>query len=717
MSKKVDSQGRNMRKKTSGAKGVAKTLGLRCLVTIMTVSMVLSGDGVAYGMRAFAQTQLNSSGESAEVDEGRSATVVDSQDVDAHGDEPPSNDADASDGANESDEQAPVHDTLTGDLPVRLSFALDGVEAAPQAVTLKLQRRSQTWDASANEWSAIDESTADAGWSDVVDESTGNPVAVHLSADEVSTSAFLSYTDDDATNDGAAYTFTNLTVQTVTADGTYDTRYEYRAVVTNVDGAPEDVIGYNALLASIDGAARTQTYVVEAAKTSANVADYVVTVPIDATLRADGDSPQTDTVTVAEYTVAIEGTTVQPAEVPDAPADDASTEDGEEPAEGAEKSDEVDAEEPGEDADETPEQAGESDEQGEPAGKDETEPAEKPEEADEQAEPANKDEAEPADTSKDEAEDKDESADKGNAVADGADKDATTDAAETEPADAAEPADKDESDAKADREPASTETASATRDAAADKNVVTADLPVAVTFQKDGEEAGPYAISLQVQSRTQSWDASEEAWGELSAWENVEGMGVSLSAGDVLGAKDATYTFKDLEVQTNDDKGRPVTRTEYRVVQTMLAGAPLAYAATDDGVMRYTGEVTLDDVTYDIEAKVSDEAAAKAVDTKKGAAKAKVQTVQITNDLTERQTLLASFLGLFKTLGVGTNRATSSARNAGEGDTSGDEHPTATGDPVMTVNENEETGEVVSYTFTYTINNTAKNYADNGQIV
>ena len=336
----IGSQERKKHAKSVVGKGVARTLGLRCLVAVMTVSMVLSGDGVAYGVRAFAQTQQSPPIESATADNDELTSAKGLQDADARGGDPASDgaakpddalelaDVDKPDGtdkpddveepdvAEESESLAAAHSALAGDLFVRLSFARDGEQAAPQAVTVKLQRRTQTWDADAGAWSPLDESAADAGWSDVIDEATGTPVAVHLSAEAISTGVLMSRADDDAANDGAAYTFANRSVQTVTADGAYDARYEYRAVVTNVDGAPEDVIGYNARFASADATTRTQTYVVEAANTSAGDADYTVTVSTEATLRAEEELPLGAEVRVRLVSASVEERRIELALVP-----------------------------------------------------------------------------------------------------------------------------------------------------------------------------------------------------------------------------------------------------------------------------------------------------------------------------------------------------------------------------------------------------------------
>jgi hypothetical protein len=213
---------------------------------------------------------------------------------------------------------------------------------------VRLQQRKRTWDPDSNAWSSVDASAADAGWADAVDASTDTPVAVHLSAEEVSAGILASYADDDATNDGAAYTFAQRTVQPPSGDGAFEERFEYRAVVTSVDGTP-DVAHANARFLSADESSRTQTFAVDSDDTSAHVADYTVTVSTEPTLRAEGDAPESSAAVVEERVIAIAGKSVpKPADPPasdePAPADGEATEKG---SEGTEKSGEPAAEDDG----------------------------------------------------------------------------------------------------------------------------------------------------------------------------------------------------------------------------------------------------------------------------------------------------------------------------------------------------------------------------------
>ncbi|MEE0026972.1 MAG: hypothetical protein U0J70_05225, partial [Atopobiaceae bacterium] len=319
------------RAKKRTKKDAAKMLGLRCMAIVMTISMVLSGDGVAYGTRAFAQSLYESTdgytevytGDSSNSEQTEVSNVVET--VTPPGDsasdaQVPSNDEPQDDAPEAADQEPasagpelPAHVALVGNLPVYLSFTMDGKESAPCNVTLKLQRRTQTWDPEANAWSPIDEAGVNAGWEDVVEEATGLPVMVHLSADRVSRGILASHADDDPNNDGAAYTFTNQTIQTVTEDGAYDARFEYRAVASSVDGAPKNTVGYNTHLSSVDEAARTQTYAVKAKRTIGKKADYTVTVSTEASLHAEGDAPDSDGVVIVQNVISIDGTKVEPA--------------------------------------------------------------------------------------------------------------------------------------------------------------------------------------------------------------------------------------------------------------------------------------------------------------------------------------------------------------------------------------------------------------------
>ncbi|MEE0028525.1 MAG: hypothetical protein U0J70_13120, partial [Atopobiaceae bacterium] len=288
----------NNRAKKRTKKGAARMLGLRVMTIIMTVSMVLSGDGVAYGTRAFAQSLSEAADGQVEENAASTLTDEDAQRADASEDDPPPDDAEendqpsdnnvagddvqtpddvepqdayepqpgpepqdayepqesfdsqyaadpqynpdsqdvdapqgtpdsqtdpaelpvdepASDDPASDEPEAPVHNTLYGNVPVYLSFSMDGQQAEPRAVTVKLQLRMQTWDPAANAWSSIDEAGDNAGWADVLDETTGRPVTAHLDREAISQNVNASYADDDPTNDGAAFNFANQIVQTV----------------------------------------------------------------------------------------------------------------------------------------------------------------------------------------------------------------------------------------------------------------------------------------------------------------------------------------------------------------------------------------------------------------------------------------------------------------------------------------------------------------------
>lgn len=227
-----------------------------------------------------------------------------------------------------AEEPASPRRALTGSLPVYLSFTLDGEDSAPQAIVLRLQQRSWLWDSDAGDWvptwSVTDAADLTAHWEDVVSDATGEPVAVRLSAEEIAAGIVASYGDADPANDGRAYEFADLTVQTVTEEGAYATRTEYRAMVASVDGATEDVRDANAVLEAFDAAAATQTYTVDPARTAAQGTAYRVTLSTEPMLRAQGATPEPDEVIVARHVVSVAGlSVVEPGKDAEPSGDDA----------------------------------------------------------------------------------------------------------------------------------------------------------------------------------------------------------------------------------------------------------------------------------------------------------------------------------------------------------------------------------------------------------
>ena len=212
-------------------------------------------------------------------------------------------------------EQAPVHKKLTGSLCVYLDTALDGaVSDAPATVTVQLQKRTQTWDAGSSSWSAAD-SGANHGWTDV-NAKSGRVV---LTSQQVKDAIAASKTDSNPDNDGAAYAFDGLEVQSVTDAGAYQTRTQYRALVTGVDAKSADAD--NVTYASEDGSAKTATYTVDADATASGSASYTVTVSTEAGLAAEGSDADAESAAAHARKIGVAGTSVaEPAEDTDATA-------------------------------------------------------------------------------------------------------------------------------------------------------------------------------------------------------------------------------------------------------------------------------------------------------------------------------------------------------------------------------------------------------------
>ncbi|MDY5662113.1 MAG: Cna B-type domain-containing protein [Coriobacteriales bacterium] len=210
-------------------------------------------------------------------------------------------------------EQAPVHKKLTGLLYVYLDTALDGAASdAPATVTVQLQKRTQTWDAGSSSWSAAD-SGANHGWTDV-DTESGRVV---LTSQQVKDAVAASKTDSNPDNDGAAYAFDGLEVQSVTDAGAYQTRTQYRALVTGVDAKSADAD--NVTYASEDGSAKTATYTVDADATASGSASYTVTVSNEAGLVAEGSDADAESAAAHARKIGVAGTSVaEPAEDTDA---------------------------------------------------------------------------------------------------------------------------------------------------------------------------------------------------------------------------------------------------------------------------------------------------------------------------------------------------------------------------------------------------------------
>ena len=212
-------------------------------------------------------------------------------------------------------EQAPVHKKLTGSLYVYLDTALDGAASdAPATVTVRLQKRTQTWDAGSSSWGSAD-SGANHGWTDV-DTESGRVV---LTSQQVKDAIAASYADANADNDGAAYAFDGLEVQSVTDVGAYQTRTQYRALVTGVDAKSADAD--NVTYASEDGSAKTATYTVDADATASGSANYTVTVSTEAGLAAEGSDADAESAAAHARKIGVAGTSVaEPAEDTDATA-------------------------------------------------------------------------------------------------------------------------------------------------------------------------------------------------------------------------------------------------------------------------------------------------------------------------------------------------------------------------------------------------------------
>lgn len=215
-------------------------------------------------------------------------------------------------------EQTPAHKELSGSLLVFLDSTLGGTASdAPATVAVQLQKRSQSWNANVQEWSSID-AAENHGWTDV-DAASGRVV---LSSQQVKDAVAASYADSNPDNDGAAYAFDGLEVQSVTAEGAYQTRTEYRAIVTGVDA--KDANTPNVAYASEDAAAKTASYTVDASDTAAGSASYTLTVSTEAGLSTEGSDAGAEHAAAHARPIALAGTSVS---APDENTGDASTED------------------------------------------------------------------------------------------------------------------------------------------------------------------------------------------------------------------------------------------------------------------------------------------------------------------------------------------------------------------------------------------------------
>lgn len=213
-------------------------------------------------------------------------------------------------------EQTPAHKELSGSLLVFLDSTLDGTASdAPATVAVQLQKRSQSWNANVQEWSSID-AAENHGWTDV-DAASGRVV---LSSQQVKDAVAASYADSNPDNDGAAYAFDGLEVQSVTAEGAYQTRTEYRAIVTGVDA--KDANTPNVAYASEDAVAKTASYTVDASDTVAGSTSYTLTVSTEAGLSAEGSDAGAEHAAAHARPIALAGTSVS---APDENAGDAST--------------------------------------------------------------------------------------------------------------------------------------------------------------------------------------------------------------------------------------------------------------------------------------------------------------------------------------------------------------------------------------------------------
>lgn len=201
-------------------------------------------------------------------------------------------------------EQTPAHKELSGSLFVFLDSTFDGTASdAPATVAVQLQKRSQSWDANVQAWSSID-AAENHGWTDV-DAASGRVV---LSSQQVKDAVAASYADSNPDNDGAAYAFDGLEVQSVTAEGAYQTRTEYRAIVTGVDA--KDANTPNVAYASEDAAAKTASYTVDASDTAAGSASYTLTVSTEAGLSAEGSDAGAEHAAAHARPIALAGTSV-----------------------------------------------------------------------------------------------------------------------------------------------------------------------------------------------------------------------------------------------------------------------------------------------------------------------------------------------------------------------------------------------------------------------
>ena len=156
----------------------------RCMAFLMALILTSSCDGIVYGTRAFAYT-LNERTDAMATQEADGQDASDAAVIGQSGDdqEAPGEAGEGEpSGGEDSQEDADraVHEALVGNLPVFLGFTIDGAEAMHEAVAIRLQRRIRTWDEESGAWSAIDETKADDGWEDVIDELTDLPVAVYL---------------------------------------------------------------------------------------------------------------------------------------------------------------------------------------------------------------------------------------------------------------------------------------------------------------------------------------------------------------------------------------------------------------------------------------------------------------------------------------------------------------------------------------------------------
>lgn len=212
-----------------------------------------------------SQDSLAKTTASSSATEPKSEGVESSEDHKA-ADDPASAKAAAEASATDKQEQtaAPVHTALSGDLPVTLSFTnSDGASVDSVSVCLQLQSRTASWNPADSSWGECGD------WVDV----SGDAAKINLSAEEL-----IQVKDADS-----QYTFTDLSLQTVTDEGAYASRTQYRVIETQVDGID---LAYDST--SEDGA---MTY---RATVSTSKAEYAVTVPVDAALEALTDETGVD---------------------------------------------------------------------------------------------------------------------------------------------------------------------------------------------------------------------------------------------------------------------------------------------------------------------------------------------------------------------------------------------------------------------------------------